>query len=173
MGSGKSTVGPRVARALGWRFQDLDALIEARAGQPIPRLFETEGEAAFRRLEAEALRATGDEERLVVAVGGGALVGAAAMRWARRRGTVVYLRVPAGELARRLRAEAEGRPLLLGPDGQALPAAALRARIGDLLEKREAAYRRAHVVVEAGGQTVEETTDAVLKTVQAHWETHP
>lgn len=167
MGSGKSTVGPRVAGALGWRFLDLDAAVERRAGQPIPALFEAQGEAAFRRLETEALRATGKEKNLVVAVGGGALVEAQNMRWARRHGAVVYLRATAGELARRLQADAAARPLLWGEDGKPLPAPALEARVAKLLGAREAAYRQAHLVVETGGQAPGETAEAVLQAVRA------
>ncbi len=172
MGSGKSTVGPRVAEALGWRFLDLDAAVEARAGRSVAAIFEADGEAAFRRLEAEALRATGQEERLVVAVGGGALVDAQNMRWARARGAVVYLRVPPGELARRLRLASGRRPLLQDADGNALPEPALRARVAALLRAREAAYRRAPFIVEAGGQTVAETVSAVLNAVHAYRRKH-
>src|SRR5208337_1064927 len=57
MGSGKSTVGSRLAQQLGWRFVDLDEKIEDVSGIPIPLFFERHGEPAFRQLEAEQLRA--------------------------------------------------------------------------------------------------------------------
>ena len=72
MGSGKSTVGPLVGARLGRRFLDLDDLIAERAGRAIPAIFEAEGEAGFRRREADALRAVSREDgRAVVATGGG------------------------------------------------------------------------------------------------------
>ena len=57
MGSGKSTVGARLAQQLGWRFVDLDERIEHAAGVTIPQFFERHGEPAFRQLEADQLRA--------------------------------------------------------------------------------------------------------------------
>src|SRR5574341_237737 len=55
MGSGKTTIGRLLARHLGWRFVDLDTLIEERAGLSIPAIFERLGELAFREMEYDAL----------------------------------------------------------------------------------------------------------------------
>lgn len=76
MGSGKSTVGARLAKQLGWRFVDLDERIEAAAGITIPEFFERHGEPAFRQLEADQLRAalgraTELREATILALGGG------------------------------------------------------------------------------------------------------
>ncbi len=149
MGSGKSTVGPHVAEALGYAFVDLDAVIEKQAGRPIPQIFETEGEAAFRQMERAALRATAGQRHVVVALGGGALVDEANLRWALRHGRVVYLRASAETLAERLAASGTCRPLLLDVQGSALPAADLQARIEKLLAERRPFYERADVIVEA------------------------
>ena len=73
MGSGKSTVGRRLAQRLGWRFIDLDSLIEQRDGRAVSRIFAESGEAAFRAVETEALTSSLSEPRLVLALGGGAL----------------------------------------------------------------------------------------------------
>lgn len=73
MGSGKSTVGPLVASRLGWRFLDLDDVIEAEAGCTIAQLFAREGEPAFRTRERLALARISSENSLVVALGGGAI----------------------------------------------------------------------------------------------------
>jgi shikimate kinase len=78
-GSGKSVVGRRLARARGAEFVDLDSAIEAIAGMPVARIFETEGEAGFRARESAAIVALGAPDaspRLtrVVAAGGGAVV---------------------------------------------------------------------------------------------------
>src|SRR5208337_5048616 len=76
MGSGKSTVGSRLAQQLGWRFVDLDEKIEEVAGITIPEFFERHGEPAFRQLEADQLRlalgrAVERLEPTVIALGGG------------------------------------------------------------------------------------------------------
>jgi Shikimate kinase len=76
MGSGKSTIGSRLAQQLGWRFVDLDEKIEAASGIAIPQFFERHGEGAFRQLEAEQLRAAlgrslERQEPTIIALGGG------------------------------------------------------------------------------------------------------
>ena len=71
MGTGKSTVGRRVARALRWRFVDLDGLIASEAGCSIPDIFAREGEEAFRQREHLALQSCFRRNRQIIACGGG------------------------------------------------------------------------------------------------------
>lgn len=163
MGSGKSTVGPILANVLGASFLDLDAEIAAVAGRRIAQLFDDEGEAAFRRREREALEATAARSETVVATGGGALVQPGAMAWAKRHGTVVYLRVPADALAARLAHARVVRPLMLGPDGQRLDEAGIAAKVQAILAEREPIYETAHVVVEPDPRGVGYTVDAVAR----------
>jgi len=73
MGVGKSTVGPRVATALGRRFADADEEIVARAGMPIPEIFSSKGELWFRRTEERVIRELLAEPPGVLGLGGGAL----------------------------------------------------------------------------------------------------
>src|ERR1700754_258088 len=68
MGSGKSTVGRSLAQRLGWRFVDLDSLIEQRDGRAVSRIFEEDGESAFRAMETEALTSSLQQSRLVIAL---------------------------------------------------------------------------------------------------------
>ncbi len=165
MASGKSTVGPRVAERLGLDFVDLDAQIEAQAGRSIPVIFEHDGEAAFRQWEAEALRATADRSDVVVALGGGALADTDNLQFARARGTVIYLRVPADELLRRLKHEADERPLLQDELGEPLSEAAMRAKIERMLCARRSFYEQADVAV-AADQPVEKVVAAVVESVR-------
>lgn len=148
MASGKSTVGPLLADALGYRFVDLDWLIEARAGQSIPMIFAEGGEAAFRAAEAEALDETTRSRRMVVATGGGALVTPAALRTARMAGPVVWLRASVEATLDRL-GDAVGRPLLAGPDGRPLWGHALRQRVEALMGEREPFYAQADLTLDA------------------------
>lgn len=73
MGAGKSTIGPLLAQRLGWDFLDADTAIESRAGKTVAEIFAEHGEAAFRALEAEAIRSQTRRHNLVLALGGGAI----------------------------------------------------------------------------------------------------
>lgn len=167
MGSGKSTVGPILANAIGYGFADLDEHIERRAGKTIPELFEQDGEPAFRALEAELLREATERPYVVVALGGGALVAERSRELARSSGTVIYLHVPADQLVRRLQRGSSGRPLLTDAEGGALSAKALRAQVEAMLAERLPLYRdAAHVTVDVGARRVEETVEVVLEALR-------
>lgn len=168
MGSGKSTLGPIVANVLGYDFIDLDRAIAERAGQSVQQIFANAGEQAFRKLEAEALRASGAQQEVIVAVGGGALTSEENLVWALTHGLVVYLRVPPEVLARRLRRGRSVRPLLLDDEGRRLSAAALRQRVQGLLARREHYYRRAQLVVELGDRRIGVAVDEVVKALRRH-----
>lgn len=153
MGSGKSHVGRLLAARLALEFVDVDARIEAVAGNPITAIFAAEGEAGFRIRErtalAEALAGSGQ----VIATGGGAVLDAGNRAAMREAGRVIYLQVEPGEQLRRL-ADDGGRPLL---------AAADRARrLADLQAQRESLYREvAGIVIETGGRPPEDIADAL------------
>ncbi len=149
MGSGKSTVGKLLATDLGWPFMDTDAWIEEQIGMRIPQYFAQEGEAAFRRREADALLATASHRHAVVATGGGMLVDPDRMQHAQQLGTVVYLCVDAETLYHRLAPGAAHRPLLWSNDGTPLEGAALHRHIARLLNRRRAAYEQAPFHVDA------------------------
>ncbi|MGH9000821.1 MAG: shikimate kinase, partial [Acidimicrobiia bacterium] len=92
MGSGKSSVGRRLARRLGRSFVDTDQLVEARRGLPIAEIFAADGEAAFRALESSAVaEALGASPPAVVAFGGGAILDPANRERARAGAVVVWL----------------------------------------------------------------------------------
>jgi shikimate kinase len=114
--SGKSTVGPLLAKRLGWPFVDADRDLERRLGQDIAGFFAAHGEAAFREREAEALaELLAGDGHLVLATGGGAVLREANRAMLRRRGGLVaYLHAPVEVLQARLRAHAGGRPSLSG-----------------------------------------------------------
>ena len=162
MGSGKSTIGPRLARVLGLRYVDLDAEIVRLAGMSIPDIFAAEGEAGFRAREREALHAAVGEAA-VVSLGGGALADSENLRFARESGTVVYLRASARALAERLERGRRNRPMLQDESGQQLTGEALRARIALLLEQRTAYYEQAHVTIDTSGRSVGDVVEALAR----------
>lgn len=116
MGAGKSTVGTRLARQLGWRFVDLDERIEEAAGITIPEFFERHGEPAFRQLEADQLRAALGRavefhESTILALGGGTYAQPGAPEFLRNAGVpVIWLDTPIDILLARCMTMT-GRPL--------------------------------------------------------------
>ena len=167
MGSGKSTVGPRLAERLGYDFADLDNAIMFGAGCSVSAIFEREGEAGFRRRERSALRRTARSGRVVVATGGGTLADPQNLVWARAHGLVAYLRLRPESLARRLRYSAAFRPLLCTPDGDPLRGVALVHRLAELLERRREAYEAADVVVDTDGLRPGAAARLLLATLRA------
>jgi 3-dehydroquinate synthase len=131
MGTGKSTVGRLVAKALGRPFVDLDERLAEEAGKPVPRIFAEDGEAAFRRMEARACRELARPQGVVVAVGGGAVLDPANCEALEAGGELICLEASEEALWQRL-AGHDGRPMLAGADP--------RARMGELLAQRAAAY---------------------------------
>jgi len=110
-GSGKSTVGKELAGRLGVPFVDLDAEIERREGRTVSEIFASDGEAAFRALEAKELVRAAAQDPSVVACGGGVVLEPANRITLRNTGTCVFLSVPLAVLRERVRPSAD-RPLI-------------------------------------------------------------
>jgi shikimate kinase len=113
-GSGKTTIGKRLAKALSVGFLDTDVAIEQQTGRTIADIFATDGEQEFRRIEEEAVRAALAGHDGVVSLGGGAVTTAGVCD-ALVGHTVIYLEINASEGVRRTGGTAV-RPLLAGPD---------------------------------------------------------
>jgi shikimate kinase len=152
MGAGKTTVGKLVADALGMPFQDTDAIIEARAGKPVPDIFVDDGEDHFRALERQAVADALDGFEGVLALGGGAVM-AEETRQRLRGHTVVFLSVELADAAERV-GLGVGRPLL---------AVNPRATMRYLLDQRRPRYEEvATLTVKTDGITPDEAAAAVL-----------
>jgi shikimate kinase len=112
MGSGKTTVGSRLARALDRPFVDSDVQVERRTARTVREIFESDGEAAYRVLESEALaEALASEEPAVIAAAGGTILDANNRRRMRECGTVVFLEAKPADLVGRVGGQ-DHRPLL-------------------------------------------------------------
>ncbi|MHB8735683.1 MAG: shikimate kinase [Terriglobales bacterium] len=161
MGSGKSTVGRRLAQRLGWHFVDLDERIETSAGAKISEIFEKRGEPAFRQVERQALEQALAEaasgRRTVLALGGGTYAQPANLEFIQQQGVVsAFLDVPVEELLTRC-AQVVNRPLFRD-------AASFRA----LYDLRRPYYTQANVTVAGdGGVSPEEMVDRILNKLSA------
>ncbi len=113
-GSGKSTIGRRLAKALNVTMLDTDVAIEQRTGRRIADIFATDGENEFRRIEEEVVRAALAEHDGVVSLGGGAVT-SPGVHAALAAHTVIFLEISAAEGVRRTGGNTV-RPLLAGPD---------------------------------------------------------
>ena len=131
-GSGKSTIGRRLAKALGLTLLDTDIKIVETTGRTIADIFANDGEKEFRRIEEEVVRAALAEHDGIVSLGGGAIT-SPGVQEALAGHTVIFLEISAAEGIRRTTGGAV-RPLLAGPD----PARKYR----DLMSQRVPLYRR-------------------------------
>ena len=135
-GSGKSTIGRRLAKSLGVALLDTDAAIEQKTGRTIPDIFANDGESEFRRIEEEVIREALGTHDGVLSLGGGAIT-SPGVREALSGHTVVYLEISAAEGVRRTGGTTV-RPLLAGEDR----AEKFRA----LVSQRVPLYRRAATI---------------------------
>lgn len=139
-GAGKTRVGRALAARLACGFADSDGEVERIAGGTVSSIFACQGEAAFRKLECEAIERLIHSEPRVIALGGGAFHAPSVRQSLLERALVIWLDVPEDVLVERL-GRGGGRPLLEGGD--------LRARLRALYEERRAHYARAQVRVAA------------------------
>lgn len=139
-GSGKSTVGPILARSLGWDYYDFDEEIVRRAGCSVASLFQERGEMAFRAMEAELTAELSSLPRAVLAPGGGWAAQPGLLESLPRGAAVIWLRVSPEEAIRRLRGSPVERPLLTGPDALGV--------VRWLARERNDRYARADLVVD-------------------------
>src|SRR5437868_9085836 len=115
MGSGKTTVGRRLAQRLGWRYLDSDEQVEKDTGRTVPEIMASDGEQAFRAEESRALADAVDAPGpLVLSAAGGTVLDPKNRELLRRAGTVVWLRARPDTLVARV-GDGAGRPLL-SPD---------------------------------------------------------
>ncbi|CAG4998762.1 Shikimate kinase [Dyadobacter sp. CECT 9275] len=115
MSSGKTTLGKKLARSLGYRFKDLDKLIEQDQNTDIPSIFAEKGEAYFRDVESRLLKSIPVNGSIVLASGGGTPCFFDNMEFIKKLGISIFLDVPAHSLAKRIENHGkDDRPILSG-----------------------------------------------------------
>ncbi|MFZ6820483.1 bifunctional shikimate kinase/3-dehydroquinate synthase AroKB [Undibacterium sp. Ji22W] len=155
MGSGKTTVGRALARKLNKRFVDSDHEIEARTGVAISVIFEIEGEASFRQREADVIRDLCNQQDIVLATGGGAVLNPQSRHLLHEHGTVVYLKASISNILHRTRHDKK-RPLLRTADP--------RKKLEELEAQRDPLYREiAHVVIETGQPQLQTLVQTIVE----------
>ena len=155
MGSGKSTIGRRLADELGWWFVDLDADIEAQQGISIAEIFDTKGEEEFRRIESAALLSRVLEVEngrpTVAALGGGAYIQPGNMELLEEHGVTIWIDCPFSIVNSRV-GKASHRPLARDPQ-----------RFQRLYLERRANYAKCDFRIEISGDDPEPAVASILK----------
>jgi shikimate kinase len=159
MGSGKTTVGRRLAGALGLPFKDADAEIEQAAGRSVSDIFAELGEPEFRAGEHRVIARLLAGGPMVLATGGGAYIDAKTRALLREKAVTVWLKADIEVLARRV-ARRDTRPLLRGKD----PAAVLEAQA----EKRNPIYAEADIVVVTPDSAHDSVVERILGALKAY-----
>ncbi len=149
MGSGKSTVGRRLAERLQWEFLDLDEAIIRLGGQSIAEIFAAGGEETFRRLESIALRQAVLAPKTVVALGGGTLMDPDNRAVCVEAATLVWLRCTLEVMQRRCGEASLDRPLWGS------------AKLEELLSAREPGYLSSDLTIDGNGN-VSQVTEVLL-----------
>jgi shikimate kinase len=160
MGSGKTSLGRRVAPRLGLNFIDLDEELERRCGVEVAVIFEIEGEAGFRERERELLAEIASGCGQLVATGGGSVLDPRNREVLRRNGLVVWLRTSVDQQLRRLERDRR-RPLLAAPDR--------RERLTRMAELRNPLYAEtAELVFESRNRPMAAMAEALHDRIRGH-----
>ncbi len=160
MGAGKTSVGEALAGRLGWRFHDVDRVVEMEVGRPIVEIFREMGEASFRAREAHVAGRLLEEDHVVLSVGGGWGAVPGRLSSVPRGTATVWLEVSPEEAVRRATAEPGQRPLLQVKDPIA------EARL--LLNQRASGYAGARWRVDTERSSVEDVTARIMDILSAH-----
>lgn len=152
MGTGKTIVGKKLAKRLGWKFFDVDQLIEERAKMPIAKIFTEHGEAVFRRMERRWLHQLRRSTHQVIATGGGAFVDPINRRWLRASGPVICLTARPRVILQRMGRHLNTRPLLAGKVDPL-------TRIRQLLTQRASAYAQADLTLDTSDLSIDQVVE--------------
>ena len=154
MGSGKTTIGKRLACQFGWTFLDSDVLIQEKEHCTIAEIFAKNGEGYFRKCEKSVLAEIAELERVVLATGGGLPVGEENWEILHQRFFTVYLKADFDELFLRITGDST-RPLL-----QKYPT---RKHLKELYLSRLSWYEKAHVIIDTTQKKLERIIGEIIE----------
>ncbi len=158
-GSGKTTIGRRLARRMKLRFVELDKLIEQRAGMRLAEIFTTHGEEFYRRLERETLTdLLAGRQSMVLAVGGGLVTASDAYGLLLRQATTIWLKTRAEDCWNRVMRQGDRRPMDNHPQA--------REALRQLVTRRDPLYARAAITVDTSAATVAQSVERAERAVR-------
>jgi shikimate kinase len=157
MGSGKTSVGWRLAKKLGWRFIDLDEEIERDQGRPVAEIFRDDGEARFRQLERDCLKhlsSSASAEKSVIALGGGTFLFTENRLATESTGLTVWLKVSFSTVVARVKIDGT-RPKFSSIE-----------QAESLFQSREPYYALAKMHVSTDQGTPDAVADEIIGAIQ-------
>lgn len=161
MGSGKTTVGKRLAISLSLSFIDLDDFIQNKYRKTIAELFTEIGEEEFRKIESRALREVSEIEDVVISTGGGAPCFFDNMKIMNNAGITLYIEAEPEELAARLLASKTVRPLIAGKsEDELIPF------IKKHLSQRERYYKSAQIIYHTDKMITKEDINLTIEGIE-------
>ena len=161
MGTGKSSVGLRLAQKLKKEFVDMDREIEEINGMSIAEIFKRYGEVRFRSEERLMAIKVGEREDLVVATGGGAVLISENIDALKKNGVLICLDASPQDIFARVNRKKGTRPLLNKNVNI--------EEIGKLLKEREALYNCADIRVDTSGKDLETITGEIIRMLGGNW----
>jgi shikimate kinase len=157
-GSGKSTVGSRLAARLKMRFVDIDDLIEERQGVPISDIVKSHGWGHFRKLERSTIEEISKGDRLIIAPGGGAVLDADNVSVLRKNGFIIWLKADKRTLLKRMNQDPgtnTRRPTLTGKGTS--------EELKEVMSLREPIYERvSEIRIDTSSLDVETVVENIL-----------
>ena len=163
MGTGKTSVGRRLADRLGWSFVDTDVMIETREQRSVADIFAAQGEAYFRAREREAIAAATALDRAVVATGGGALLDEHNFDLLNQNAFLVCLTARAETIL--MRTSGHTRPLLAGEDRG--------ARVRRLLAERAPVYGKVEHTIDTSNLSLDQVVDRIVALAESETPSSP
>jgi len=157
MGSGKTTIGLRLARKLRLEFLDNDHELQKQTGASVNLIFDLEGEEGFRKRESDMLKKLTARKNVVVATGGGTVLAPENRELLASTGTVVYLRTSVNQQIKRLSRD-KSRPLIQSGDR--------REKLIRLAKERNPLYEElAHITFQTRNRSLESATEALYQKI--------
>lgn len=156
MGTGKSAIGQTLAQKLGWKFIEVDALIEKIAGKSIPDIFRENGEIIFREREIKAIKQVARGKKQVIACGGGVVLNTINIERLRENSVLVLLTATPTTILKRTAGNREARPLLTNIEDSS-------QRIRELLRYRQPYYERAaDIIIDTSKPDISTIADQII-----------
>jgi shikimate kinase len=160
MGSGKTTIGQRLAKKLGLEFLDNDHELERQTGASVNLIFDLEGEEGFRKRETAMLEKLTTRENILLATGGGSIIMPENRELLKQSGLVVYLRTSVGQQIQRLSRD-RSRPLLQSGDR--------KEKLARLAKERNTLYEElADITYPSRNCGLEAATQVLYESIQSY-----